>query len=77
MHLDRSLLLGSENRYKRRERLVYPKWDLIDVKGEFHAPTKDYRWAMLQAAERAGVTEPELVLVEVPAGGCAFHHGRT
>ena len=61
--------------------LVYAKgshrWELIDVEGEFHAPTKDYRWAMLQAAEQAGVTEPELVVVEVPAGGCAFHHGRT
>jgi hypothetical protein len=61
--------------------LVYAKgshkWDLINVEGEFHAPAKDYRWAMLQAAEQAGVTEPELVVVEVPAGGCAFHHGRT
>ena len=61
--------------------LVYAKgshkWDLISVDGEFHAPTKDYRWAMLQAAEQAGVPEPELVLVEVPAGGCAFHHGKT
>jgi hypothetical protein len=53
------------------------KWDLINVKGEFHAPTRDYRWAMLQAAEKAGVSEPELVFVEVPAGGCGFHHGRT
>jgi hypothetical protein len=61
--------------------LVYAKgshkWPLVDVGGEFHAPTKDYRWAMLQAAEHAGVLEPELVVVEVPAGGCAFHHGRT
>jgi hypothetical protein len=32
---------------------------------------------MIQAAEQAGVSEPELVLVEVPAGGCAFHSGRT
>lgn len=32
---------------------------------------------MLQAAKQAGVAEPELVVVEVPAGGCAFHHGRT
>ncbi|MFM7424333.1 MAG: phytanoyl-CoA dioxygenase family protein [Elainella sp.] len=61
--------------------LVYARgshqWDLVDVAGEFHAPTKDYRWAMLQAAEQAGVAEPELVVVEIPAGGCAFHHGRT
>ena len=53
------------------------KWPLATVNGEFHAPTKDYRWAMLQAAESAGVDEPELVVVEVPVGGCAFHHGRT
>jgi len=53
------------------------KWDLVNVAGEFHAPTKDYRWAMLQAAENAGVAEPELVVVEIPAGGCALHHGRT
>jgi phytanoyl-CoA hydroxylase len=61
--------------------LVYAKgshrWNLINVAGEFHAPIKDYRWAMLQAAAQAGVPEPELVVVEVPAGGCAFHHGRT
>ena len=53
------------------------KWPLAEVEGEFHAPKKDYRWAMLQAAENAGVDQPELVVVEVPAGGCAFHHGRT
>jgi phytanoyl-CoA hydroxylase len=61
--------------------LVYAKgshkWPLVNVEGEFHVPKKDYRWAMLQAAENAGVSEPELVTVEVPAGGCAFHHGRT
>ena len=61
--------------------LVYAKgshkWPISSVAGEFHAPTKDYRWAMLQAAENAGVPEPELVVVDVPAGGCAFHHGRT
>jgi phytanoyl-CoA hydroxylase len=61
--------------------LVYAKgshkWPLVDVEGEFHVPKKDYRWAMLQAAENAGVSEPELVAVEVPAGSCAFHHGRT
>jgi phytanoyl-CoA hydroxylase len=61
--------------------LVYAKgshkWPLVDVEGEFHVPKKDYRWAMLQAAENADVSEPELVTVEVPAGGCAFHHGRT
>ena len=61
--------------------LVYAKgshkWSLLQTEGEFHAPIKDYRWAMLQAAKQANVAEPELVVVEVPAGGCAFHHGRT
>ena len=61
--------------------LVYAKgshkWTLLQTEGEFHAPIKDYRWAMRQAAVRANVAEPELVVVEVPAGGCAFHHGRT
>lgn len=53
------------------------KWNLVEFNGEFHVPSQDYRTAMLQAAEQAGVVEPELVFVEVPAGGCAFHHGRT
>jgi phytanoyl-CoA hydroxylase len=61
--------------------LVYAKgshqWPLANIEGEFHAPQKDYRWAMLQAAEHADVDEPELVVVEIPAGGCALHHGRT
>lgn len=53
------------------------RWPLVDVAGEFHAPQKDYRWAMLQAAAAAGVPEPELVVVNIPAGGVAIHHGRT
>ncbi|NER83977.1 MAG: phytanoyl-CoA dioxygenase family protein, partial [Leptolyngbya sp. SIO1D8] len=51
---------------------------LIDsLVGEFHAPQKDYRWAMLETAKAAGVSEPEIVPVTIPAGGCAFHHGLT
>jgi hypothetical protein len=53
------------------------KWDLVEPEVEFHAPTKDFRLDMLKAAAKAGVGEPELVAVEVPAGGCAFHHGHT
>ncbi len=54
------------------------KWPLLpSLEGEFHAPTKDYRWAMLQTAYAAGVTEPEIIPVTIPAGGCAFHHGLT
>jgi phytanoyl-CoA hydroxylase len=53
------------------------RWPLISVEGEFHAPQKDYRWAMLETAQAAGVNEPEIVSVTIPAGGCAFHHGLT
>lgn len=52
-------------------------WPLLKQAGEFHAPQKDYRWAMQQTAAAAGVDSPEIVSVEVPAGGCAFHHGLT
>ena len=41
----------------------------------FHAPD-DYESEMREAAERAGAV-PELVRIEVPAGGGVFHHGRT
>ena len=54
------------------------RWPLLSsLEGEFHAPTKDYRWAMLETAKAAGVNEPEIVPVTIPAGGCAFHHGLT
>ena len=51
------------------------KWSLNEPKGEFHAP-QDYRKPMRQAAEREGV-EPDIVYVEVAAGGGSFHHGWT
>jgi ectoine hydroxylase-related dioxygenase (phytanoyl-CoA dioxygenase family) len=43
--------------------------------GEFHGP-KDYRAPLERAASAEGVA-PEIVPVEVPAGGGAFHHGWT
>ncbi|MEM7208906.1 MAG: phytanoyl-CoA dioxygenase family protein [Pseudomonadota bacterium] len=51
------------------------RWHLSDPEGEFHAP-EDYRAPMKKAAERAGV-EPDIVPIEVPAGGGSFHHGYT
>ena len=42
---------------------------------QFHAPD-DYRRELREAAAEVGLA-PELVPVEVPAGGCAFHDGRT
>jgi hypothetical protein len=51
------------------------RWDLVTEIGDFHAPDHDYRTAMRQAATKAGITDPEIVQVEIPAGGCVFHHG--
>ncbi len=51
------------------------RWPLDEPEGEFHAP-EDYRAPMRNAAARAGV-EPEIVHVEVEAGGGSFHHGWT
>lgn len=51
------------------------KWRLREPEGEFHAP-EDYRKPMQAAAAGEGV-EPEIVYVEVKAGGGSFHHGWT
>ncbi len=51
------------------------KWPLSQTISEFHAPTKGYHWDMEQAAQRAGVSKPEVMELELPAGSCAFHHG--
>ena len=51
------------------------RWARGEPEGEFHAP-QDYRRPMRNAAAREGV-EPEIVYVEVPAGGGSFHHGWT
>lgn len=51
------------------------KWSLREPEGEFHAP-QDYRKPMRKAAAQEGV-EPEIVYVEVAAGGGSFHHGWT
>jgi ectoine hydroxylase-related dioxygenase (phytanoyl-CoA dioxygenase family) len=51
------------------------KWPVSPPIKQFHAPT-DYRKELMDAAAQVGLA-PELVPVEVPAGGCAFHHGGT
>nr|RNJ70096.1 MAG: phytanoyl-CoA dioxygenase family protein [Leptolyngbya sp. IPPAS B-1204] len=51
------------------------RWGLVTEIGEFHAPAQDYRSTMRQAAQQAGIEAPEIVQVEIPAGGCVFHHG--
>ena len=51
------------------------RWGLAPPAARFHAPD-DYESEMREAAERAGAI-PEVVRIEVPAGGGVFHHGRT
>ena len=51
------------------------RWSLREPEGEFHAP-EDYRAPMRNAAAIEAV-EPDIVQVEVEAGGGSFHHGYT
>ncbi len=53
------------------------KWQLSKTISEFHAPSKGYHWDMEQAAKQAGVDRPEVVQLNLPAGSCVFHHGKT
>ncbi len=69
--LDETTATGGTIEYVRGSHR-WERWGMIE---EFHGPsdpTKDLR----RAAAAAGV-EPELVAVEVPAGGGAFHAGWT
>ena len=51
------------------------KWPLQKEAGDFHAPKSSYRLSMERAAAQAGVDQPEIVYIEIPAGGCVIHHG--
>ena len=51
------------------------KWHEAPPIERFHAP-EDYRKELKEAAAKIGIV-PELVPVEVPPGGAAFHHGWT
>lgn len=50
------------------------RWKKQTELGEFHAPDQDFRSPLQEACRIAGVEEVEVVHVEVPAGGIAFHH---
>lgn len=72
MALDDTSAAGGTVEYVRGSH----RWPLSEAQPEyFHAPD-DYRAPMRAAAAEAGI-EPEIVPVEVPAGGCAFHAGGT
>lgn len=50
------------------------RWPLTPLPKDFHAPD-DYRALMKHSAAAAGITNPEIVPIEVPAGSCVFHAG--
>jgi ectoine hydroxylase-related dioxygenase (phytanoyl-CoA dioxygenase family) len=70
--LDPTSAAGSTIEYVRGSH----RWPVSPPIEQFHAPD-DYRREMREAAAAVGLGTPELVPVEVPAGGCAFHDGRT
>lgn len=51
------------------------KWPVSPPIRQFHAP-EDYRKELMAAAAEIGI-RPEIVPVELPPGGVAFHDGRT
>jgi len=51
------------------------KWPVSPPIRQFHAP-EDYRKELMTAAAEVGI-RPEIVPVELPPGGVAFHDGRT
>jgi ectoine hydroxylase-related dioxygenase (phytanoyl-CoA dioxygenase family) len=71
MTLDETSAAGGTIEYAKGSHL----WEVAPPIRRFHAPD-DYREDFRAAAARAG-HDPVIVPVEVPAGGAAFHHGRT
>ncbi|MEM6432948.1 MAG: phytanoyl-CoA dioxygenase family protein [Cyanobacteria bacterium P01_D01_bin.115] len=51
------------------------RWEMSAAVPEFHNQDKSYLADMEQAAQRAGVDHPEVVQLDIPPGGCVFHHG--
>ena len=51
------------------------RWGQFPQIPQFHAP-EDYREALSAAAQEVGET-PDIVAIEVPAGGAVLHHGDT
>jgi len=52
------------------------QWPVAPPIKQFHAPD-DPLHDLFPAAAAAGVTDYEIVPIEIPAGSCVIHHGRT
>ena len=72
MALDATSAAGGTIEYVRGSH----KWPVSPPIRQFHAPD-DYRRELREAAASVGIEKLDLVPVEVPPGGCAFHHGGT
>ena len=71
MALDPTTAAGGTIEYARGAH----RWPVSDMIAQFHAPD-DPTKELEEAAKRAGA-KPDIVPIEVPAGGGIFHHGRT
>ncbi len=71
MALDDTTAAGGMIEYARGSH----RWGIFPPIRQFHAPD-NYRDALDSAARQVGVT-PEIVKIEVPAGGCVVHDGKT
>jgi ectoine hydroxylase-related dioxygenase (phytanoyl-CoA dioxygenase family) len=72
MALDDTRQAGGTIEYVRGSHL----WPMTNSTGQFHAPT-DYHEALAAGAKRLGITDYDIVKLEVKAGDVVFHHGRT
>ena len=52
------------------------KWPVAPPIRQFHAPD-DPLADLYPAAAAAGVKDPDIVPIEIPAGSCVIHHGQT
>lgn len=52
------------------------KWPVAEIPPEFLNP-RDYQEPMRFAAKQAGISNPEVVPIEVSAGACVIHAGET
>lgn len=50
------------------------KWPIAEIPDDFLSP-EDYQQPMRHAAEAAGVSDPDIVPIEAPAGSCVIHAG--
>jgi len=72
MALDATSAVGGTIEYVRGSH----KWPVSPSIKQFHAPD-DYRRELRDAAASVGIKSLDIVPIEVPPGGCAFHHGGT